>query len=143
MADLASEVADGKRGPAPQTVTFLSGDVHFSYIAEIDRSSGSRILQAVCSPIRNPLPRALRFATVVMSYGVASPIGSLVARSVKVPKPPFAWTSIKGPWFDNNLAVLEDTDGGLRLRWATGVTDGDPNAPQLKEVATYTVAPRR
>jgi hypothetical protein len=142
VAGLATEVADGKRGPAPQTVTFLSGDVHFSYIAEIDRPSGSRILQAVCSPIRNPLPRALRFATVVMSYGVASPIGSLVARSVKVPKPPFSWTNIKGPWFDNNLAVLEDTDDGLKLRWATGVTDGDRESPQLREVASYTVVPR-
>ena len=143
VADLVGEVADGKRGPAPQTVTFLSGDVHFSYIAEIDRSSGSRILQAVCSPIRNPLPRVLRFATVVMSYGVASVLGSLVARSVKVPKPPFSWTSIKGPWFDNNLAVLEDTDDGLKLRWAAGVLDGDRDSPELKEVATYTVAPRR
>ncbi|KRF05651.1 glycoside hydrolase [Arthrobacter sp. Soil782] len=142
VADLATEVADGKRGPAPETVTFLSGDVHFSYIAEVERSSGSRIIQAVCSPIRNPLPRALRFATVVMSYGVAGPVGALAARSVKVPKPPFSWKSIRGPWFDNNLAVLEDTDDGLNLRWATGATDGDPRAPQLKEVATYTVSPR-
>lgn len=142
VAQLATEVADGKRGPAPQTVTFLSGDVHFSYIAEVERSAGSRILQAVCSPIRNPLPRALRFATVVMSYGVASPIGALVARSVKVPKPPFTWTSIKGPWFDNNLAILEDTDDGLKLRWASGVVDGDPDEPRLKEVATYTAVPR-
>lgn len=142
VADRALEVADGKRGPAPQTVTFLSGDVHFSYIAEIERSSGSRILQAVCSPIRNPLPRALRFATVVMSYGVASPIGALVARSVKVPKPPFSWTTIKGPWFDNNLAVLEDTEDGMKLQWATGVTDGDARSPRLREVATYTVPPR-
>lgn len=142
VADLATEVADGKRGPAPQTITFLSGDVHFSYIAEINRASGSRILQAVCSPIRNPLPRALRFATVAMSYGVASPIGALVARSVKVPKPPFSWENIKGPWFDNNLAVLEDTEDGLTLQWATGVADGDPRSPRLKEVATYTVVPR-
>jgi hypothetical protein len=142
VADLAVEVADGLRGPAPQTVTFLSGDVHFSYIAEVKRSSGSRILQAVCSPIRNPLPRVLRFATVAMSYGVASPIGSLVARSARVPKPPFTWATVKGPWFDNNLAVLEDSDDGLLLRWATGVADGDPKAPGLKEVASYSAAPR-
>ncbi|MFJ6278395.1 alkaline phosphatase D family protein [Arthrobacter subterraneus] len=143
VAALACEVADGKRGPAPQTVTFLSGDVHFSYIAEVNRSSGSRILQAVCSPIRNPLPRALRFATVVMSYGVASPLGALVARSARVPKPPFSWTSIKGPWFDNNLALLEDTDSGLQLRWATGVVNGNPDSPELQEVARHTIAPRR
>ena len=31
----------------------------------------SRVLQVVCSPIRNPLPRSMRFATAVLSYGVA------------------------------------------------------------------------
>lgn len=143
LSDLAAEVADGKRGPAPQTVIFLSGDVHFSYIAEVERDSGSRIVQAVCSPIRNPLPRLMRFATALMSYGVAGPIGSLVARSVRVPKPPFRWKGIKGPWFDNNLAWLEDAPGGVKLRWVTGVVDGgDSKRPRLKEVAAYTVEPR-
>lgn len=142
IAGFAAEVADGKRGTAPQTVLFLSGDVHFSYIAEVERSSGSRIVQAVCSPIRNPLPRIMRFATAIMSYGVASPVGSLVARSVHVPKPPFRWKGVKGPWFDNNLAGLEDTAGGVRLCWATGVVEGDDaGTPRLKEVATYTVTP--
>ena len=61
MAAMAADVADGKRGPAPETVTFLSGDVHFSYVSEVRRSSGSRIVQAVCSPIRNPLPRIMTF----------------------------------------------------------------------------------
>ena len=61
---MATEVADGKRGKAPETVMFLSGDVHHSYIAEVDRphwAGSSRIVQAVCSPIRNPLPRKMRF----------------------------------------------------------------------------------
>ncbi|GAB3532622.1 alkaline phosphatase D family protein [Arthrobacter tecti] len=143
VADFAVEVADGKRGAPPQTVMFLSGDVHFSYIAEVERDSGSRIIQAVCSPIRNPLPRIMRFMTAIMSYGVASPVGSLVARSVRVPKPPFRWKGVRGPWFDNNLAGLEDTADGMRLWWTTGVLDGaDVERPGLKQVATYTVQPR-
>ncbi|WP_370449168.1 hypothetical protein [Cryobacterium sp. TMT1-66-1] len=56
LARMATEVADGRRGPAPQTVTFLSGDVHYSTVSEVQRATGSRIVQAVCSPIRNPLP---------------------------------------------------------------------------------------
>ncbi|WP_081747637.1 alkaline phosphatase D family protein [Arthrobacter sp. Br18] len=143
VALMATEVADGKRGPAPETVTFLSGDVHFSYVAEVDRTSGSRILQAVCSPIRNPLPRLLRSSTAILSYGVAAPLGALVARSVKVPDPPFRWRNIRGPWFDNNLAALEDTPEGLTLSWQTGtVDDGDHLHPGLKEVAAMTVPAR-
>ena len=143
VAAMALEVADGARGPAPQTITFLSGDVHHSYVSEVRRDSGSRIVQAVCSPIRNPLPRSMRFATAILSYGVAGPVGAVVARSTKVPDAPFRWGNVKGPWFDNNLASLEDTAAGLRLWWETGVVDGDDHAhPRLEEVASLVVAPR-
>ncbi|SFN60533.1 alkaline phosphatase D family protein [Mycetocola miduiensis] len=144
VAVMVSEVADGRRGPAPETVAFLSGDVHFSYVSEVKRSSGSKIVQAVCSPIRNPLPRLTRSFAAVMSFGVAGTIGALVARSARVPDPPFRWAGLKGPWFDNNLACLEETPEGLRIWWRTGVVeDGDELNPKLKEVSALTVAPRR
>jgi hypothetical protein len=144
VAAMATEVADGKRGPAPETVTFLSGDVHFSYVSEVERSSGSRIVQAVCSPIRNPLPRLMRSFGAVMSYGVAAPVGALTARSAHVQSPPFRWSGLKGPWFDNNLACLEAAPEGLKLWWQKGVVDGgDPLHPGLERVASITVAPRR
>lgn len=144
VAAIAAEVADGKRGPAPETVTFLSGDVHFSYVSEVERSSGSRIVQAVCSPIRNPLPRLMRSFTAITSYGLATPVGAWVARSAKVPNPPFRWSSVKGPWFDNNLAFLEVSPEGLKLWWQTGVVNGgDDLHPGLERVASFTVAPRR
>lgn len=143
MAAMASEVADGKRGPAPDTIAFLSGDVHYSYVAEVDRAAGSRIVQAVCSPIRNPLPRLMRSFAAIMSYGLATPVGALVARSAKVPDPPFRWSGLKGPWFQNNLAHLEVAQEGLKLWWQTGVADsGGPLHPRLERVATLTVAPR-
>ena len=143
VAAMAGEVADGKRGPAPETITFLSGDVHYSYVSEVERTSGSRILQAVCSPIRNPLPRLMRSFAAIMSYGLATPVGALVARSAKVPDPPFRWSGIKGPWFANNLAYLEVAPDGLKLWWQTGVVDdGDHLHPRLERVASLTVAPR-
>jgi hypothetical protein len=78
-----------------------------------------------------------------MSYGLAAPVGVLVARSAKVPDPPFRWSGIKGPWFDNNLACLEATPEGLKFWWQTGVVDGgDHLHPRLERVATVTVAPR-
>lgn len=143
VAAMVTEVADGKRGPAPETIAFLSGDVHYSYVSEVERSSGSRIVQAVCSPIRNPLPRLMRSFAAIMSYGLATPVGALVARSAKVPDPPFRWSGVKGPWFDNNLASLEVTPEGLNLWWQRGVVDGgDHLHPRLEQVASLTVASR-
>ena len=144
VAAMAKEVADGGRGPAPDSVTFLSGDVHFSYVSEVERTAGSRIIQAVCSPIRNPLPRLMRSFGAVMSYGLAAPVGALAARSAKVPDPPFRWSGIKGPWFDNNLACLEVVPEGLKLWWQRGVVEGGDNLnPRLERVAEITVASRR
>ena len=143
VARMTIEVADGKRGPAPESVTFLSGDVHHSYVAEVDREQGSRILQAVCSPIRNPLPHSMRFATAILSYGMAGPIGAAAARSAKVPDAPFTWRTVEAPWFDNNIATLEDTPAGLKMWWESGVVgDGDQAKPRLEKVATALVAPR-
>jgi hypothetical protein len=148
---MAVEVADGRRGPAPRTVTFLSGDVHHSYLSEVSRSPApgrGRILQAVCSPIRNPLPRAMR---VTMSFGsskAATAVGRALSRRAKVPEPPFAWSQIRGPWFENCLATLEDREDGLALLWQAGVVDddaprdenGNPK-PRLEQVASVLVRP--
>lgn len=140
VSRMVTEVADGERGPAPLTVTFLSGDVHFSYLAEIERDHGGRVIQAVCSPVRNPLPRFMRWFATGMSYGVAAPMGAVAARSAKVPDPPFRWRTVQGPWFDNNLALLQDSPDGLELTWHTGVIDdGDELHPRLEPVASVTV----
>ena len=78
VAEMVVQVAAGERGRAPRTVTFLSGDVHHSYVSEVTRlhredrrELQSRVLQVVCSPIRNPLPQWMRFLTAVLAYGVA------------------------------------------------------------------------
>ncbi len=136
VAQMVTEVADGRRGPAPATVTFLSGDVHNSYVAEVFRSEGARILQAVCSPIRNPLPYAIRYATGFSAKNVGRGFGTFLARRAKVPDPPFAWKTIRGPWFDNNIATLETRGRALSLRWEAGVVeDGQDDRPRLDVVA--------
>ncbi|GAA3677412.1 alkaline phosphatase D family protein [Arthrobacter ginkgonis] len=144
VAAMVAEVADGARGPAPETVTFLSGDLHYSYVSEVERGGGARILQAVCSPVRNPLPRWLRFFSALMSYGPAAAVGTRMSVSAKVPDPPFTWHGIKGPWFDNNLAVVEVVPEGLLVTWHTGVVEeGKHWRPRLKTVAEMVLeAPR-
>ncbi|MDJ0376412.1 alkaline phosphatase D family protein [Cryobacterium sp. PH31-L1] len=143
LARMATEVADGRRGPAPQTVTFLSGDVHYSTVSEVQRATGSRIVQAVCSPIRNPLPIIMRSFSAVLAYTIATRLAALLARSAGVKSPPFHWAGVKGPWFDNCLANLEDTPAGLVLKWEKGVvSNGDHGHPLVETVATVTVSPR-
>ena len=141
VAGMAVEVVRGRRGDAPRTVTFLSGDVHHSYVSRVsDLEAPGAVVQAVCSPIRNPLPRAIRFATAALSYGVAGPLGVLAARSASVPDAPFRWERVKGPWFDNNLATLEVRPEGLQMWWAKGTVHGDEHdRPVLERVATVLV----
>jgi hypothetical protein len=143
LARLAVQVADGKRGPAPETVTFLSGDVHYSYVSEVERTSGSRIIQAVCSPIRNPLPILVRSFTAVVSYGLSSTLTRRMARSAGVKGLPFRWKNIKGPWFDNCLGSLAVTDEGLKLWWTSGsILNGDYDRPAAKRLVETTIRRR-
>ncbi len=136
VAERVIEVASGKRGTAPGTITFLSGDVHNSYVSEVDRRYESRIVQAVCSPIRNPLPYAVRYMTGFSAKNFGRRIGTFLARRAKVPPAPLEWKTVRGPWFDNNLATLETDGRSLRMRWDRGVVHGDKgNDPVLERVA--------
>lgn len=136
VAGMVEQVALGQRGAAPAAITFLSGDVHHSYIAEVTPARGSRILQFVCSPIRNPLPRPARAANVLASHRLASVVGRPLARRAKVPDPPFTWETASGPWYDNNFAILALEDKRMRVTWWTGeVENGDHREPKLDRVA--------
>ena len=123
LARLSADVAAGRRGPAPATVMWLSGDVHHSYLAEAELPAGTpgRLLQAVCSPIRNPLPRPMRYVTAALAYGVAAAVGAAVARSAKVPDPPWTWKVTRGPWFDNSLATLDLDGRHATLAWESAL----------------------
>ncbi len=136
VATMVTEVADGRRGTAPASVLFLSGDVHHSYVTEVRREGGSRVLQLVCSPVRNPLPRAVRALTAGLAHAATRPVGGLLARSAKVPEASLDWHGIAGPWFDNNLALLRIDGSDLRTVWLSGkVVGGDHDLPVLEVVA--------
>jgi hypothetical protein len=143
IAELVGEVASGKRGEPPATVTFLSGDVHNSYLAEVDRPAGTtRILQAVCSPIRNPLPAVIRGGQAFAAKRGGTGIGRALARSVRLPEPPLRWHMAKGPWFDNNLATLEADGRSLSMWWERGVLNGgDPEDPEMEVVSEFHLDP--
>jgi hypothetical protein len=138
--EMVMEVARGERGPAPATVTFLSGDVHHSYVAQVRPDivppGAAVVLQAVCSPIRNPLPRGVRILTALMGRGLAGLMRLLASRSTKVPRPAYPWVVTDGPWFENCLALLDVRGRELTLTWTTGeVVDRPDDRPRLREVA--------
>ncbi len=132
LARRSAEVAQGAHGDAPATVLWLAGDVHHSYLAEAElpRGTPGRVLQAVCSPIRNPLPRSMRFVLAGLAYGVANAVGAAVARSAKVPDPPWRWSIRNGPWFDNMLATLDLDGRHATLAWETATVG--PTADTLR-----------
>lgn len=99
-------------------VVILSGDVHYSYLA---KASAGQIYQVVCSPIRNPLSRLLRWANVLTQFGLATVVGSLLARLAGIPRPPFRWRVTKGPWFQNAVATLTLPD---QVTWYESTGDG-------------------
>ena len=140
--EMVMQVARGERGAAPKIITFLSGDVHNSYVAEVVApgryGARSRIVQAVCSPMRNPMPKAVRVFMSLFAKSLVKPMRWVAGRSPKVPDPAYPWTVTRGPWFDNNLAVVEvDADGGgLKMQWYAGEDiDEHVDDPVLRTVA--------
>ena len=129
------------RGKAPATVVFMSGDVHYSYLARVAQPrAATRIYQVVCSPIRNPLARTVRLANGAASFGGAGLVGRALAKAAGVPKPAFSWKIQRGPFFHNALATLDLDGREATLRYNTGrITKGDP--PPLDAIAEERLDP--
>jgi PhoD-like phosphatase len=143
LTDLLHEVASGGRGPAPASVIVLSGDVHHAYLAEASFPGRapieSAVVQAVCSPIRNPLDRNERRGLRAALSRSASTVARLLARSAGVRPGGVRWKFADEPTFDNQIATLRLTGRDARLTiektrpedWAT---------PQLHQTLSRTIA---
>jgi hypothetical protein len=110
LADVIHEVAAGRRGRAPASVIVLSGDVHHAYLAEASFPGrppiSSRVVQAVCSPIRNPLDRRERSMLRFALSRPAAMMAKLLARTARVPRAAVDWRFVEDPTFDNQVALL-------------------------------------
>jgi hypothetical protein len=96
------------------------------------------VVQATCSPIRNPLPQVMKAVFKLAAKGQARPTGRLLGG--KVPRSPLRWRMQRGPWYDNNLAVLELQQDRLHFWWSGGQAQGDLDRPRLERVATVDVS---
>ena len=121
LRTLIAEVAGGERGRAPASVVILSGDVHYAYLARLQATGEPRwmsaVYQAVCSPLRNPLPRVLRLATRLALTRFAQRLARRLASSVDAADHCGGWVIEEGPSFANQLATLtlDGRRAGLRL----------------------------
>ena len=144
MATLLEEVARGEHGPAPATIVLLSGDVHHAYLAEARFESGpveSRVLQATCSPVRNPLDaRERRVLRAAFTRPVAA-MGRRMARAAGVEPTPMSWAFAAEPTFDNQVAELrlDGRDAHLRIE---KTEPEDWAAPKLHESLSLAIRPR-
>ncbi|MDQ3768800.1 MAG: alkaline phosphatase family protein [Actinomycetota bacterium] len=126
---LLEEIGAGRHGPAPATITLLSGDVHFGYLARVafPRAAGVRsvVWQATCSPLRNPLPPKLRMTT---RLAFARPLWALwraLARAAGVDDPPVRWRfEPPSPWFDNQLATVRVDGSWAQVTFEQAREDG-------------------
>ena len=144
MSVLLEDVAAGRRGRAPATVVLLSGDVHHAYLAEAwfpGREVTSRVLQATCSPVRNPLDkRERRLLRSAFTRPVAA-IARGLARAAGVAPPSMRWTFAQDPTFDNQIARL-DLRGGHAMLCIEKTVPEDWPAPRLHPVLSLGIAPK-
>ena len=139
LAALIEAVAAGHRGRPPGSVVVLSGDVHHTYLAEFSfrgEHAGhghSPAWQAVCSPLRNPLPRDQRAAHTRAFRRPARAVTRWLARRAGVEPDEIAWRVVEGPRFENHLGQLELDGRAAVLRVEQAITpDGGDGNPYLE-----------
>ena len=133
LAAVVRSVAAGERGPAPETVLALSGDVHFGYVAEAEVGGESRVRQVVSSPLRqaaSPKEQRAQRAAITTPF-------SLLARALVFTtpraRPRFPWRVTDGPWFDNHVVTLEFEGRRVTMRAERAILDED-HAPVLETI---------
>jgi hypothetical protein len=142
MVDLINDVAGGTKGDPPSTVLILSGDVHHGYLAEatFDNGTGSRVYQAVCSPLRNALPKEKSFLQSNAWTGLASLAGRVLARLARVPGEPISWSMThEATFFENQIAALELDERSATITFQ-GAVLGAAKEPSLEKLYRYRLA---
>jgi hypothetical protein len=129
--------------PVPASVILLSGDVHHAYVAEAEFPASSRFrpafVQAVCSPIRNPLPFYERGFMKAGLSRTGRSIGHFLARSAGVPPSPVRWEFIAPPTFDNQIGSVLIEGRTARITIERTSPD-DWREPGLTTTLDYTLA---
>ncbi|HEX5763419.1 MAG TPA: alkaline phosphatase D family protein [Solirubrobacterales bacterium] len=143
MRKLLEEVGSGERGKPPASIVILSGDVHHAYLFDVafrkDVGMKSHVVQAVCSPYRNPLDdkerRVVRFGFTrgaeLLARGLAKLTGA--------PDPGIRWRRLEGPYFDNQVATVR-LDGREALVRLDKTVAGEEDEKRLEKTFERRIA---
>jgi len=100
----------GSKPDAPSTITVVSGDIHFTYVADIEFPKSANVTSAVrqitCSPLRNALTPQERTVIRFALTRTGRAIGWLLRTSVRRKRPPVSWTLHDRPTFANCVGQL-------------------------------------
>jgi hypothetical protein len=131
MVELLHELAESPE--APGSISFIGGDVHTAYIAEVDLGVGerqrSRVFQIVCSPFRNPLAARERRVIRIFSTRAAGVACRALARAAGVKRPDVSWRLITPLTFDNSVAVLTLDERRAQVTIRRSAPEGDEGWP--------------
>jgi hypothetical protein len=141
MVELLHELAEGP--DAPGTITFIGGDVHTAYIAEVSLGARqqSRVFQVVCSPFRNPLQARERRIVRLLGTRAATIACRALARCAGIRPPDLTWNVVTPVTYDNSLAVLQldERRGTVTIRRSAPETD---DGPPLETIHQRDLTPR-
>jgi hypothetical protein len=144
LGTVLGEVAAGGRGPRPAAIVILSGDVHYAYLAKArpgrSAATASPVYQAVCSPYRNELVGWLRVANRVAFSAPAAWLTRALAHLAGVEPDALAWRILRGPYFDNQVGILELEGRAARLRVEGAVAGAGGGPPRLQPLLEYELA---
>jgi hypothetical protein len=143
MRELLEEIGSGKRGEPPASIIILSGDVHHAYLCDVafkrDAGVKSSVVQAVCSPYRNPLEERER---KVVRAGFSPSFAALargLARAAGAPDPGIRWRLLEGPYFDNQVGTVR-FDGREAIVRLDKTVAGDEHEQALEKTFERRVA---
>lgn len=126
-------ISRGEHGRPPASIVILSGDVHYSCLAEAgfseDPSTESLFYQAVCSPFRNSLGQSKKRLQKLSWTGPFEIAARLLARLAGVKKEKVSWRlTHRKPWFENHVASLEIEGRRATLTFEKSVSNnrGEP-----------------
>jgi hypothetical protein len=137
LTGLIRRLATGEKGDPPSSITVLSGDVHHGYLAEASfdgTNVGSRVHQAVCSPLRNALPGEKSHLQNLAWTKPTALAGRLLSRLAGIRAPELTWRLTHDrPWFENHVATLELDGRSAKITFEKAITDGSEE-PGLQRV---------
>jgi hypothetical protein len=142
MVELLHELAEGPDSPG--TISFIGGDVHTVYVAEVDlgERQRSRVFQIVCSPFRNPLEPRERRAVKLFSTRGAGIVSRALARCAGVRRPDVRWELVSPVTFDNSIAVLDLDERRAQLTIRRSAPENDEGWP-LEQLYVRDLTPER